>query len=429
MTLTTLRWPEHETSRYSAESNDNRLDGESSPGSGDVDCGYVAAESVDVAGSVIDRACVVWLPGPNSFTGEDVAEFQVHGGKAVIEAVLAAIGMIGDTTPAEPGEFTRRAFDHDRMDLTEAEGLIDLIDAETDAQRRQSLRQMGGALGSLYDGWRTRMVSALALIAAEIDFSDEDLPDTLLSQTRASLAVLADEMVDHLNDNRRGEKLRDGLRVAILGAPNVGKSTLLNWMAGRDAAIVSPVAGTTRDVIEVHVDIGGYPVTFADTAGLRETDDAIEREGVRRARAWADDADLRLCVFDAQEYSQSALNETSQELLIFNKIDLRPDAPFPASAYGVSAVSGEGMTRVLAEIKNRLHGLYHITGAPVMTRERHRLAVLDALSAVQRSLDADDIDLMAEDVRLAATSLGRITGRVDVEDILDVVFRDFCIGK
>jgi len=430
LTLATLWRSAHFSDRSGDESVGNRLESESSLAESGVDCGYVAAESgFDGGGEVIDRACVIWCPAPRSFTGDDVAEFQVHGGRAVIDATLQAIGLVPGTTPAEPGAFTRRAFENNRMDLTEAEGLIDLIDAETEAQRRQSLRQMGGALGGLYEGWRTRMVSALALIAAEIDFSDEDLPDTLLDQARASLTVLTREMTDHLNDNRRGERLRDGLRVAIIGAPNVGKSTVLNWLAGRDAAIVSPVAGTTRDVIEVHLDIGGYPVTFADTAGLRETDDFIEQEGVRRARAWADQADFRLMVYDATEKTESVVSPSATDILIFNKADLVDRTEESQPGHWVSAKIGDGMTGALADVKQRLQAAYQVSDVPVMTRERHRLAVTDSKAALERALAAVDIDLMAEDVRLASNNLGRITGRVDVEDILDVVFRDFCIGK
>jgi tRNA modification GTPase len=421
LTLAALRWP--------AESSGYGCAAESSPADESVsDCGYRAAES---DAELIDRACVVWMPGPASFTGEDVAEFHVHGGRAVVAAVLDAVGALAGTEPAEAGAFTRRAFEAGKMDLTAAEGLIDLIDAETEAQRRQGLRQMEGALGALYDGWRTRLVSALALVTADIDFSDEDLPDGLWDDARVALSGVIAEMADHLADARRGERLRDGLRVAVLGRPNVGKSTLLNALAGREAAIVSPIAGTTRDVIEVHLDIGGYPVTLADMAGLRMTEDPIEREGVRRAEAWAASADLRLLVLDAAADAGAPLppDAPAAEIVVFNKADEAGAPPAGLNGLWVSALTGDGVGAVVDAIRIRLESLYIERGAPLITRERYRFAVESAKQALERAVAGDAVELIAEDVRAAAQALGRITGRIDVEDVLDAVFRDFCIGK
>lgn len=415
LTLAALRSP--------AESGDDGCAAESSPESA---CGYRVAESV---GHLIDRGCVVWFPAPHSFTGDDVGEFHVHGGRAVVSALLDAIAAVPGTEPAEAGAFTRRAFENGKMDLTAAEGLIDLIDAETEAQRRQGLRQMEGALGALYDDWRTRLVSGLALITADIDFSDEDLPDGLWDDARATLQGVIAEMENHLADARRGERLRDGLRIAVVGRPNVGKSTLLNAIAGREAAIVSPVAGTTRDVIEVHLDIGGYPVTFADTAGLRATDDAIEREGVRRAEAWAADADLRVHVMEAGTDLGPDVFDPETDIVVFNKADLVAARTDDVPGLWVSARTGIGVPDVIGVIKARLDTLYIETPSPLITRDRYRFAIESARDALMRASIGDAVELIAEDVRAAATALGRITGRIDVEDVLDAVFRDFCIGK
>ncbi len=390
----------------------------------------------DVSGETIDDGLALWFPGPASFTGEDVVELHLHGGRAVAAAVTAALLAL-DLRPAEPGEFTRRAFEAGKLDLTQAEAMADLVAAETAAQRRQALRQMDGALMRLYDDWRGSLLRSQAHIEAEIDFSDEDLPVGLGAEARQRLTELADAMASHLADGRRGEYLRDGLSVAILGAPNVGKSSLLNRIAGRDAAIVSATAGTTRDIIEVHLDLAGYPVVLADTAGLREATEAVEEEGIRRARARAESADISLVVFDAGELPR--LDEAGLALLgnraiaVLNKLDLAR-APLPPvisgrPAFAVSAASGTGMDALLAELESRAIAVLEGGGAPVLTRARHRLAVEEAEAALRRSLNAGLPELAAEDVRVAARALGRITGRVDVEQMLDLIFREFCIGK
>ncbi len=381
-------------------------------------------------GEIIDRGMLLWFPGPQSFTGEDVAEFHCHGGGTVTAALLKALTSLPGCRLAEAGEFTRRAFQNGKMDLTQAEGLADLIAAETEAQRRQAQRQMAGELGQVYEGWRADLIGALAHLEADIDFPDEDLPDAMADRMRPVIERLANEIAIHLNDEHRGERLRDGCHMVILGAPNVGKSSLLNALARRDAAIVSSQAGTTRDVVEVHLDLGGYPVVLADTAGLRESSDIIELEGVRRARARGDQADLKIvlydCAADAQPDSESLV--LSQDgILVANKADVASQPP--AQGLAVSAKTGQGMEALLERLTGEAARLMAGAEAPGLTRLRHREGLEDCRDALARAIAQADEELLAEDVRLAARHLGRITGRVDVEDILDVVFADFCIGK
>ena len=384
-------------------------------------------------GEALDDALVLWFPAPKSFTGEDVAELHLHGGRAVVAGVIEALAALPGLRVAEPGEFTRRAFENGKLDLTAAEGLADLVDAETGAQRRQALRQMEGALGRLYEGWRERLTRALAHIEADIDFPDEDLPSGVADAVRPELDRLAAEIRAHLDDGRRGERLREGLHIAIVGAPNAGKSSLLNALARREAAIVSARAGTTRDVIEVHLDLGGFPVVLADTAGLRDAADEIEEEGIRRALDRAARADVKIAVFDATEAPDAATRGLidADTVVVLNKTDLAPPAPAVdgVPAIAVSARTGAGLRelegRLAAFSADRLAG----TGAPALTRARHRTALEECREALARALTAPLPELAAEDVRLASRALGRITGRVDVEDLLDVIFRDFCIGK
>ena len=509
---------------------------------------------------IIDEALALWFPAPHSETGEDVAELQLHGGRAVIAAVLAALSRIEGLRPAEAGEFTRRAFENGKLDLTAVEGLADLVMAETQGQRRQAFRQMKGLLGGRAESWRQRLIQALALVEARIDFSDEaDVPDNLVAPALAIARELETEIAAALADGGRGERLREGLVVAIAGPPNAGKSTLLNLLAKREAAIVSPYAGTTRDVIEVHLDLSGWPVTLLDTAGIRETDDPVELEGVRRARERAGAADLVLWVVDAGDpgTSQNAAASGAAKLtavipgratdlgftrdrhsnlprsaeadqggagpesitpagdygfrarppspfgvqraprndgeladqppsvpptwLIRNKIDLiegqnkrselelqsirtsesifdpnkslknmvkseltRRNESGPTKnelMFTISAVTGEGFDQLLGQMAR--HAERFLAGAEqaVVTRERHRRALEEVVAALRRAqggeLGGEDLlaqellaqELLAEELRIAARALGRLTGRVDVEDILDVIFRDFCIGK
>lgn len=398
------------------------------------------AQRVKIAwkGERIDDGLALWFKGPASFTGEDVVELHLHGGHAVASALTEALLALG-LRPAEPGEFTRRAFEAGKLDLTQAEAIADLVDADTAAQRRQALRQMDGALMRLYDDWRERILGALAHIEAEIDFADEDLPKGLAAGARRDIADLAAGMRAHLDDGFRGERVRDGYRIALLGAVNVGKSSLLNRLAGRPAAIVSTMAGTTRDVIEIRLDIAGLPVILADTAGLRESADLIEEEGVKRARERAVDADLRLVVLDGTDLVQAdaeslALLAEGRALAVVNKIDLvrRDDIPAQLSGspvFPVSAETGEGIDILLAAIGDVLASSAEAVASPPLTRARHRKAVEEAHTALSRALDEALPELVAEDVRMASRALGRINGRIDVEDVLDAIFRDFCIGK
>jgi tRNA modification GTPase len=391
-------------------------------------------------GEVIDEALALWFPGPNSETGEDTAELQLHGGRAVIAGVLKVLSAIEGLRPAEPGEFTRRAFENGRLDLTAVEGLADLIYAETEAQRRQAYRQLKGLLGERAESWRKRLIEALALVEARIDFSDEaDVPGDLIQPALEIARTLRAEIADALANAARGERLRDGLAVAIAGPPNAGKSTLLNRIARREAAIVSPTPGTTRDVIEVHLDLDGYPVTLLDTAGIRDSDDPVEQEGVRRARQRAAEADLVLWVTDATAGSANDRPPpfpAVQMWQIRNKIDLAPNRP-PLNGYesillNISAATGEEMNDLLNHLTHYVRMFFGSTEPALVSRERHRNALAEVEAALARAAKGDPMgreELIAEELRLAARTLGRLTGRIDVEDILDVIFRDFCIGK
>ena len=383
--------------------------------------------------AILDEALVLWFPGPNTETGEDMAELHLHGGRAVVAAVQAELSKLPGFRPAEAGEFTRRAFQNGKLDLTAVEGLADLVFAETEAQRAQAMRQLSGALGGRAEAWRQRLIAALALVEARIDFSDEaDVPEDLVSPARHAARELIEEIEKTLRDAHRGERLREGLIVAIAGPPNAGKSSLLNRVAQREAAIVSPHAGTTRDVIEVHLDLGGYPVTLLDTAGIRESDDPVEQEGVRRARARADAADLVLWVVDVSDRAggtAGAINESKPKWIVRNKIDLVPDNPTAAEGYDISAISGQGMDALVTALAVFAGDAFSAGESAIVTRERHRAALQQTVEALKRALEADQEELIAEELRLAARALGRLTGRVDIEDVLDVIFRDFCIGK
>ncbi|MCF8496263.1 MAG: tRNA uridine-5-carboxymethylaminomethyl(34) synthesis GTPase MnmE [Alphaproteobacteria bacterium] len=402
-----------------------------------------------LTGETIDHALVLPFQGPASFTGEDVVEYHVHGGRAVVDSLLSALAAQEGHRQAEPGEFTRRAFENGKLDLTEAEAVADLIDAETQAQKAQALAQMDGALSRLYHGWAERLTHALAHLEADIEFPDEDLPQGIFPQVRPVIEGLRAEIAAHLDDNRRGERLREGIRVAVIGAPNAGKSSLVNALARRDVAIVSDIAGTTRDVIEVHLDLGGYPVILADTAGLRpdqigrDGQEGIEAEGIRRALQQAREADIRLLVFDGTASAPDAHTldlRDERALAVMNKSDRHPErseGPGPGypsaspqeDALWVSARTGEGLDGLIAALVERAGKLAGRSETPALTRRRHRSALEDARSALLRSLAAPLPELAAEDVRLSVRALGRITGKVDVEDLLDVIFRDFCIGK
>jgi tRNA modification GTPase len=385
-------------------------------------------------GTIIDDAMVVWFAAPKSFTGENVAEFHVHGGRAVIAAALAAVDAVPGCAPADAGAFTRRAFDNEKLDLTQVEGLADLIDAETEGQRKQAVRQLEGALGTLYESWRVRLVRALAHLEADIDFPDENLPDDMPDAVCGDLATLASEMTAHINDGGIGERTRDGFHAVIVGAPNVGKSSIINRLARRDAAIVATTAGTTRDVVEVQLDVAGLPVTLADTAGLHDAGDDVEREGIRRSHARSANADLKIAVFDATTWpvrdDATAALVDDATIIVVNKIDRAPSSNDAGAALFVSALDGTGIDALVDALRRRVIAATESSvAAPPLTRLRHRRAVDESRSALGRARTAGETELRAEDLRLAARALGRITGRVDVEDLLDVIFKDFCIGK
>lgn len=398
----------------------------------------------DGTGQPIDDAVVLWFPGPGSATGEDVAEFHVHGGRAVLAALFAAISLIPNTRAAEPGEFTRRSFENGKLDLTEAEGLDDLIHADTDRQRRQALRQLQGLLGDRARDWRERIIEASALIEAGIDFSDEgDVPAELRAPAVKAIKALHDEITKVLAAQGHSERLRDGLVVAIAGEPNVGKSTLMNQLARREVAIVSPHAGTTRDVIEVQLDLDGYPVTVIDTAGIRETDDPVEQEGVRRARARAEDADLVLWLVEGgRSIDPEAIRSLRKSgggdradgsiWIVRNKIDLGGAGPGePRGEFrdlGEPGRRDSGAGRSAREIRDRL---FATSEGGVITRVRQRDLLVRASDSLRRSLDfvEQGEELAAEEPRAAAYTLGRLLGRVDVEDVLGAIFQKFCIGK
>ncbi len=389
----------------------------------------------DLDGSAIDESVTLWFPGPHSATGEDVAEFHVHGGRAVIAAMFDALGAIDGLRPAEPGEFTRRAFENGKLDLTEAEGLDDLIHADTDRQRRQALRHLKGLLGAKAETWRQQIIEASALIEAGIDFSDEgDVSEELVGPALKKIAALKSEIEETLISSVQSERLREGLTVAIAGPPNAGKSTLLNRLARREAAIVSPHAGTTRDVIEVHLDLDGYPVTVIDTAGVRDTHDPVEQEGVRRARERARTSDLVLWLVDANDKS-ATLPEIEDDhapvWIVRNKVDLANDGNAARAQFDISASRGDRVSELIAALVSYAQDYFGSGEMALVSRARHRTLLretVEALDRAGRSADMGD-ELLAEELRIAIHSLGRLTGRVDVEDILDVIFREFCIGK
>ena len=378
--------------------------------------------------SVIDRGLVLFFPGPASFTGEDVAELHVHGGRAVVASILGTLAALPGFSPAEAGEFTRRAFANQRMDLTQVEGLADLIAAETEAQRRQAMRQADGALGALYEDWRHRLVRARALIEAVLDFPDEeDIPGSVSVQAWDIVAGLEQEIVNHVADVR-GERVRDGIEVVILGPPNVGKSSLINAIARRDVAIVTPEAGTTRDLIEVRLDLGGNAVTLVDTAGLREAESAVEREGIRRAEERARTADLVIWLLDASN-PVAGPSPLPDVMPVLSKTDLAPGT-LPPGVLAVSAVTGAGIADLLGAVAARIAALAPPPESPLLTRARHRAALEACLAAIREArVVARPLELRAEDLRHAGDALGRITGRIDVEDMLDLIFGEFCIGK
>jgi len=391
-----------------------------------------ALRDLALNGAILDQALVLNFPAPNSYTGEDCAELHLHGGRAVVEAVSEALLSLG-LSPAEPGEFTRRAFENGRMDLAQAEAVADLIDAETTAQAGQALGQLGGALSRTYDGFRRDLLKALALVEAEIDFPDEEIPDNLARTAGPVLDGLMDDMRAALNDADRGKRVRDGYRIVLIGETNAGKSSLFNALVSREAAIVTPIAGTTRDVLDAELVIGGYAVTLSDTAGLRDSDDPIEAEGVRRARARAEAADLRLWV-RAPGDPEGAAAEFARpgDLRVLTKADLGTGDPgLIGPSVTVSTTTGQGLGELHDWIAARLAQDLSGGDFPAVTRERHRRRLAEALASVEAGRAALDIapEMAGDDLRRAADALARVTGAIGVEDVLGEVFSTFCIGK
>ncbi|MGI9568990.1 MAG: tRNA uridine-5-carboxymethylaminomethyl(34) synthesis GTPase MnmE, partial [Desulfobulbia bacterium] len=393
-------------------------------------------------GEMIDRGLVLWFPGPESYTGEDVCEFHVHGGQSVTAKMLEVLSSQEHCRLAEPGEFSRRAYDNGKMDLTAAEGFADLIYSDTDAQRRQALRQSSGELARIYEGWRKTIVEASALTEAGLDFSDEeDVPQSIIRQAKPNISSLHASILQYLDDGRRGEILRDGYHVVIAGPPNAGKSSLLNILARRDAAIVSEKAGTTRDIIEVYLDLNGFPVIISDTAGIRKTQESIEQEGINRTLKRASEADLVVWLSDLTSTEEILLpNEFQSEsgkpvpviLKVDNKVDLCDGVkPDNSGNLCISALTGDGISSLISEIARNAAELMGYGEQPVITRTRHRACLEDCVRALDDYLkgDLENPELRAEDLRSAASAIGRITGRVDVEEILDQLFGTFCIGK
>ena len=383
-------------------------------------------------GDVLDRGLVLWFPGPRSFTGEDTAELHLHGGRAVVAGVLRTLARMDGLRPAEPGEFTRRAFRHGKMDLTAVEGLADLIDAQTEAQRRQALRHLEGALGRWAEHLREDLLAALALAEGAIDFAEEDdLLSSFEREIHERVSVVQDTIVSQLATSGAGEKLREGLVAAIVGATNVGKSTLLNALAGREVAIVSAHAGTTRDTIEIELDLGGYPLILIDTAGLRDTEEPIELEGMKRARARAATADLVLWLRDGTVSGQTVVPTRGEVWTVLTKIDVLPPDAVPAADFAISARTGAGLDRLLAALqafaRDRLVG----GETALVTQIRHRAALEAAHRHLAETLERSrqDFELVAEDLRAAVSALSGLVGTIETEEVLGSIFARFCIGK
>lgn len=387
---------------------------------------------------LIDKGLAIFFAAPHSFTGEDVVELQVHGSLAVLSQIGEALSQMPSLRAAEAGEFTRRAFLNGKMDLLEAEGLMDLIDSETREQKSQALRQMQGELSGFFEALRTNIIRCLAHLEAYIDFPDEEIPESVLAELDGQINAVAQMIRTALDDGRRGQRVRDGISIAILGAPNVGKSSLLNRIAQRDVAIVSHRAGTTRDAIEVHLDIAGYPVILVDTAGIRDSDDEIEREGIRRAKARAEQADITLVLFDASSWpnpdAMSLSLLSAQSIAVVNKSDLlgsKKNQTHPQIAHPVfiAAQDGQGVDRLMELLRERIIQEFSAQNGSFITRERHRAMLQSSLTHLQKSLQPLPLELRCEELRLSAQYVGKITGKIQVDDVLDVIFSSFCIGK
>ena len=391
-----------------------------------------------VSRETLDKCLLLYFKAPHSFTGEDIVEFQTHGSKAVIASVLENLSKIPDFRMAEPGEFSRRAFHNGKMDLTEAEGLADLIDSETSEQQKYAMRQMEGGLKNLYDGWREELIKIMAYLEAYIDFPDEDIPQELVDKLLNDVFKLKTAISEHLNTDSIGERLREGFRVVIVGPPNAGKSSLLNTVVNREAAIVSSIAGTTRDAVDVHLDIKGYPVMFTDTAGIREVEEEIEKQGIEIAFRKIADADLVVCLFDASKDSVQIFDNIknsfkNKAIHVANKSDnLTFEQCSELKKQGcvvISAKHKQGIADLMEVIYQQIKERFTANSNLLITRQRYREALVETLDNLERFSFGKEIELSAEDIRLAARALGKITGRIEVDDILNKIFGSFCIGK
>ncbi|MCQ2740770.1 MAG: tRNA uridine-5-carboxymethylaminomethyl(34) synthesis GTPase MnmE [Alphaproteobacteria bacterium] len=385
-------------------------------------------------GLILDKALVLYFKAPCSFTGEDIAEFHIHGSKAVIQSVLEALSSFDNIRLAEPGEFSKRAFYNNKMDLTEAEGLADLIDAETKEQQKYALRQMEGELKNLYEGWREELLRILVHIEAYIDFPDEELPKDIIDNLQNTVFKIKDEITNHLDSGNIGERLREGFRVVILGEPNSGKSSLLNTIAKREAVIVSDIEGTTRDAIDIHLDINGYPVIFTDTAGLRNTDELIEQKGIEIAYEKAKEADIVICLFDGLKNIPQEFEKITKNIIyVANKIDKLDDLKkinLQNKGYLlISANYNKGVDILLQNISDKIKDNFSSASSALITRQRYREALKNTVVYLDEFNFDKEIELSAEDIRLASREIGKITGRIEVDEILDKIFGAFCIGK
>lgn len=387
---------------------------------------------------LLDKCLLLYFKGPNSFTGEDVIELQIHGSMAVIGVVMDSLAQMEDYRLAEPGEFSKRAFYNNKMDLTEAEGLADLIDAETSEQQKYAIRQMDGGLKNLYEGWRETLVAILSHLEAYIDFPEEDIPQDIASNMENTVFKLKEDIKNHLQGDNIGERLREGFRVTIIGSPNAGKSSLLNQIAKREAVIVSDIAGTTRDAIDIHLDLGGYPVMFTDTAGLRETSEEIEQKGIALAYKKAKQADLVIYLFDALKDCAQDIEKYKKEfsdklVVVANKQDKISSERIAelqkAGCLVISAKQNTGTDKLLSVIKEHISSRFTSNSGLLISRRRYREALKNTLEFLNDFNFEKEIELTAEDIRLAAREIGKITGRIEVEEILDKIFGSFCIGK
>ena len=389
---------------------------------------------------VIDEGIILWFPGPKSYTGDDMLEFHVHGSRAVIDALLNEISKIEKCRVAEPGEFTKNAFQNGKISLLEAESIGDLISSETEIQRRQAVDIMSGIQGKKYEGWREKLLKVLSNIEAKIDFPDEDLPQNILSNIKNTTLTVSQEIKKALDDKKVGERIREGFKISILGPSNAGKSSLLNYLSRRDVAIVSEIAGTTRDVLETHLNLDGYPVILSDTAGIRDAKDEIEKRGIKLALKKSENADLNIVVIEPKSGHFTGvlkgLISSENTILVINKSDLAPQAEFEnyknLNPIIISVKEEKNLDKLILEIRNRLKNKFLSTADTIITRERHRQHLIQCLShldSFKEKKDIQEFDKAAEDLRLATRHLGMIVGKIDVEEVLGSIFNDFCIGK